>query len=168
MPKSSRIVMTHETSPELSCLIKVTSTGRISFTYDVANNRWFHLSDTDHMLYAHIREDGLLRLQMFKRSVIETAFSKLHVALESRGKAHIPHWLSPIREEGYRFEGSGFGADADWTIESDLDGGPNIDAATPTFSPKNRSAAVQEAKEIIAAALGLSVSDIELTISIRS
>lgn len=160
VPRTARLKLTSPEGATHRCVVKVTSSGRISFPY--RDGKWTPLHQMDFVAYAHAQADGKLRVQFFRREVLEGAFNVLREVLAAKGKEHIPHWLAPFHEDGERFTGSGFGDKADWTIDID----PEALAVSPPSV--SLSEAIDQAKEIIAQALGRSAHEIDLTVAFRS
>jgi hypothetical protein len=160
VPKSSRLALIKPGQSTASCVVKVTTSGRVSFPYK--DGKWTPLHLMDFVLYTYARDDGKVRLQMFKREVVEKAFDTLRHSLSQKGMEHIPHWLAPYHEEGERFIGSGFGDKAEWTVEL------NAEEVSKPTAPASLSDAIELAKGIIGSALGRPASEIDLTVSFRS
>jgi hypothetical protein len=160
VPKSSRLSLSQPGERSKMGVVKVTTSGRISFPHK--DGKWTPLHKMDCVLYAHDQGDGKIRVQMFSREVIEKAFDTLRTALSARNMGHIPHWLAPFHEQGERFIGSGFGDKAEWTV--DIDPG----AASVPSPASSLSEAIEQAKGIIANALGRNSREIDLTVSFRS
>ena len=115
VPKRSRLKLEKD-GAELACVVKVSSGGRISFTR-AADGTYRVLSDADWVIHAQpvLTSPGHIRVMVFEREVVTQAFEENHKALVAHGMEHIPSWVNPEMEAGWRQSGSGFKDKALWT-----------------------------------------------------
>jgi hypothetical protein len=155
-----------EDGKSLTCTIKVAAgeeIHRIHFPY--LDGEWSTLKDVDRILYVRqsLTVPGKFEAQMFPQSVLLAAFNQNYEHALKAGIKHLPAWLSPEFEAGDRFVGSGFGEKALWTAVGPLDA-PKDASPTETKALKVMPLTIQEAKQGIAAALGISAEAIEIII----
>lgn len=116
IPKFSRLKLTAEDGSKQTCVVKWSTGGRISFTRN-GDGEYDVLKDFD--LVAHVTpmadDPENVRVTLFERSVVEQAFEENYRELERRGQTHLPQWLNPEAEDGWRFVGSGYGRAAMWS-----------------------------------------------------
>lgn len=160
--RGTRVKFTDEGKP-IVCGLKVTGgpRGRISFPY--ADGTWGALSQVDRVLYVRLSPEhpGQLEAQFHKQQTLLDAFNKNCHAAEAKKFTNLPAWLSADHEDAERFIGSGFGRFALWKELS----GTAMPAKTPsTPTTHSFAAAVERAKQNLAAELGLSASAIDITI----
>jgi len=166
---------------EVTCVIKTSSGGRISFGRR-DDGSWSGLSECDRVVVVAPTEiDGdELMISMFDRQVLVDAFEANLAAQQKAGMAKVPSWLSPFHEEGRGVRGTGDGFDnkALWQepfagkapvpVDVQLAKSPSAlapaiaNAAPATGSV--RSLTLAEAKEGLARTFGVSPDAIEITI----
>ncbi|MER8425926.1 hypothetical protein [Mesorhizobium sp. M1403] len=115
VPKFSRILMQKDTST-LSCVIKTSTGGRISFTRDT-DGSYKVLRDAEYVIHVRpaVNDPTMVRVTMFDRKTVVQAFDANHVALVEHKMEHMPSWVNPDEEKGWRLTGSGFGRNALWS-----------------------------------------------------
>jgi hypothetical protein len=115
VPKFSR-VMIEKGSEKLSCAIKTTTGGRISFTR-APDGSYHVLSDADRVIHAWRSPDDStkVRVTMFDKTTVLDAFEANHKAKVAHKMEHIPSWVNPEPEDGWRMTGSGFKDKAIWS-----------------------------------------------------
>jgi hypothetical protein len=150
------------------CAVKVTTRGRIHFARQGAG--WATLPHVDRVLYVRLRpgDPPHFEAQMHARETLVAAFEANCQHAEGLGLPHRPAWLNADLEAGDRFVGSGFGKQALW-----VEVGPLLiqgAAGTPSEDERASSPAaprrltIAEAKEGLAATLGISPDAIEIII----
>jgi hypothetical protein len=105
-----------------TCLIKTaTGPGRISFPR-AKDGQFVPLANYDKVLHGWLipGSGGKVKLSLFDRSVILDAFNKNQAQMDAKGMGHLPCWISPSLEVGWRFDGSGYEKDAVWAEVVDL------------------------------------------------
>jgi hypothetical protein len=164
--EGTRVAFT-EAGRTVTCAIKVTSRGRISFARKGAE--WGTLSQVDRVLYVRSCGDDLggFEAQMHSRDTLIAAFNQNQEHTASKGIGHLPAWLNADREAGDRFVGSGFGKDALWSESGKLSEGPErtdpISSLTSGAVHDLRKV-IQEAKKLVAAAFGVGTDAIDIVI----
>ena len=122
VPKLSRLEVS-KGGTTLRYAVKIsTNTGRISFSRN-DNGEWKLLSEVDRIIYGFVSPENRTQLQIkvFHQSTVLDAFENTYQKLKEQGNGHIPIWLSPEKEDGLRFYGSGFGQDAHTEAVLELD-----------------------------------------------
>jgi hypothetical protein len=116
VPKWSRVQIENGPGSTQTCLIKTSTSGRISFTRETDGTFKF-LRDADRVLHVHTPADRPteVRISMFDKATIVDAFEANHKALVARKMDHIPSWVNPEPEDGWRQTGSGFIRKAKWS-----------------------------------------------------
>jgi len=119
------------------------------------------LQDVDLILYVRRlpRRTDQYEAQMFAQDDLLDAFDQNWAHAERAGITHLPAWLSPEKEKGDRFVGSGYGDKAVWKV-SGLLNGESSSSAEEQVQPLT----IQQAKRGIAAYLQISPEAIEITI----
>lgn len=132
VPKLSRLKLEKD-GTELACVVKVSSGGRISFTR-APDGTYRVLSDADWVIHAQpvLASPGHLRVMVFDRATVVRAFEENHKALVAHRMEHIPSWVNPEQEAGWRQSGSGFKDKALWTEVTTISGA----AAASTPAPE--------------------------------
>jgi hypothetical protein len=151
-----------------TCSIKVANhpaNSRIS--YPVKEGKFSVLSDVDLVLHIRPMADGSIRSTMFSKATVLAAFEENRKALIDAGKGHLPVWVSPEKEPSSRLVGSGFGAQALWSV-SMLPSGSSATAAS-VVDKDHRSTHVQplsitEAKMAVAAKYGVLPENVEIIV----
>jgi hypothetical protein len=157
-----------EGGERLICAIKVAAgedVHRIHFPRNASDGTWSTLKDVDRVLYLRRRPDrrDKYEAQMHSQAVLLEAFDKNYAHTASVGMGHLPAWLSPDVEEGDRFVGSGYGTKALWKATGRLHDSDGVKPAVAT-APEVRPLTIQEAKDGIAASLGIAPEAIEIII----
>jgi hypothetical protein len=150
------------------CAVKVTTRGRIHFARQGAG--WATLSHVDRVLYVRLRpgDPPHFEAQMHACETLVAAFEANRQHAETLGLPHRPAWLNADPEAGDRFVGSGFGKQALWVEVGPLlvqgaTSAPSDDVrASSPAAP--RKLTIAEAKEGLAATLGISPDAIEIII----
>lgn len=133
VPKFSRIVM-ERNGDKVACAIKVTSSGRIRFSRK-DDGGFYVLDEVDQVIHVwRFADSGRTRLVLsaFDVSVVIEAFAANHAEKVKQGQEHIPSWVSPNFEKGWRFAGSGFQSKALWS--ETIDPGPPMPVAEKASS----------------------------------
>jgi hypothetical protein len=173
VPKLSRLGL-EMGGKKQTAVIKVSSGGRISFTR-VASGSYRVLSDADLVIHAQpAPEDPTqVRVMVFERNAVIEAFEENHKALVAHKMAHIPSWVNPEYEGGWRQSGSGFKHKA---LSTDLvpigpalmtvsGAQPDTASATPLPAPPTPlKLTLKEAKAGLAANYGVGPDDIDIII----
>lgn len=151
VPKLSRLRLEKD-GAELACVVKVSSGGRISFTR-ASNGTYRVLSDADWVIHAQpvLASPGHLRVMAFDRATVVQAFEENHRALVDHQMEHIPSWVNPELEAGWRQSGSGFRDKALWTEVVTISGA----AAASTPAPEPGASAAPPPSGSTAEALGI-------------
>jgi hypothetical protein len=164
VPKLSRISIRKD-GKESAALIKTSTSGRISFTREQDGHYRF-LRDAEYVIHVHpiVNDPTLVQVTMFDRQTVVEAFNANHKALVEHGMEHIPSWVNPEEEKGWRQTGSGFGTKALWSAAVPL-------VSTATASEMQRGAGGQplkltiaQAKEGLAENFGVSPDKIEIIV----
>ena len=115
VPKLSRIELRRDGKKE-TCALKVSTRGRISFTRN-SDGRYKVLSEVDYVLHVtpDLHDPSKARVTLFDRETVLVAFEENFAALTARGMGHIPIWVNPEKEVGWRMTGSGFINRAIWS-----------------------------------------------------
>ncbi|MBZ9815763.1 hypothetical protein [Mesorhizobium sp. CA7] len=136
------------------------------------------LDEVDRVIHAHplAGDPSKVAISMFERATIRRAFDKNFKALTDHNMGHIPSWVNPEPEAGWRQTGSGFKDEALWRKTVALSDGANSRAGhlawgtgdvelLPTASdPKVGPLSIKQAKEGLAAMFGVSPDKVEITI----
>ncbi len=164
VPRFSRLEIAKE-GRKRTCLVKCTTGGRISFTRD-DDGTYRVLRDADYVLHVQrvSNDPNVVAITMFNATDVVAAFEENHESLEARGMSHIPSWVNPEFEEGWRLKGSGFGKKALWSELSPLN--PSITSAREEIPAAEtaESWTIAEAKLRLARSFGVPPESIEITI----
>lgn len=143
--------------------------GRIHFTPEKDDGSWKALSGATHVL--HVWRDPnssqLVRVSLFAAKTVIDAFDENLTAKISHGvEDAYPCWISPEREDGWRFAGSGFGKHALWsqTVPLDL---PEDSAPSPTSIGSSTTGIVDRMKNMLSEHMGIRPELIEIDIRIK-
>jgi len=178
VPKLSRLEVLEvgAAGARLRYAVKISgNSGRISFSRE-STGTWKLLSEVDRVLYGFVSRDNpnTLQIKVFSQSTILNAFESTYLELEKQGQAHLPIWLSPRREEGHRFFGSGFEDQAitETTLELHLDETPEKSdeesgEKTSRANTKGELGIMEHVKELLAEHIGVDPKKIEIEIRIR-
>ncbi len=79
---------------------------------------------------------------------------------------HIPSWLSPEFEEGWRFTGSGFAERAEWTIRIGV-GSDDGESAEPLNDGSKGSGVMNRVKAMLSEHLGVPPEFIEIDVRVK-
>lgn len=164
-------------SEALICAIKTSTSGRISFVRDT-DGSYKVLDQVDRVIHAHpmTNDPSKIAISMFDRATVRKAFDQNYRALTDHSMGHIPSWVNPEPETGWRQAGSGFKNEALWrktiTIASGTDaraghlawgaGDVELNPTVPEIPVSPLS--MKQAKEGLAAMFGVSPDKIEITI----
>jgi len=165
-PKLSMVEI-EQASSKRACSIKVANkalNGRIHYPR-IGSGRYSVLSDVDLVLHVRPMVDGSVRVTMFDKKSVLAAFEKSYKAIEKVGKEHLPIWVSPEPESGWRQAGSGFGDEALWS-ETVANGAPKA-APAPVCAeqqPHIRPLTIAEAKLAVAAKYETSPENVEIIV----
>ena len=156
-----------EQGKRVRCVIKTSSSGRISFGHR-DDGTWSGLSESDRVIVVapSAFEGKDLVVIMFDQKVLVDAFEQNLAAQKQAGMENLPCWLAPFHEDGRGPRGTGDGF-ADRSLWSEpLDGIPTstINHATNSPAPAVRGLTLAEAKEGLARTFGVSPDAIEITI----
>jgi hypothetical protein len=174
VPKFSRIKI-EKGAERLSCAVKTTGGGRISFTRK-PDGTYKVLGDVDRVMHARLIQSDVVkvRISMFERPVVEKAFEDNHVALEKRGMGHIPLWVNPEHEDGWRMTGSGFQKDALWsetisiTLPVASDPTPKMPGtAVPSPAPSQEVGIMDRIKAMLSEHMGVRPELIEIDVRVK-
>lgn len=173
VPKFSRVEI-EKGAERLACAIKTTTGGRISFTRAPDGN-YFVLSDVDRVIHAWRSADDptKIRVTMFDKATVLQAFEANHKAKAERGMEHIPSWLNPEPQEGWRFTGSGFKDKALWseTISvREAETASSVTATpadTPSTGPSSEPGIMDRIKEMLSEHLGVRAELIEIDVRVK-
>lgn len=133
VPKWSRVRLEKD-GKTLTGAIKLTTSGRILFTRS-PDGTYAVLRESDVVLHAQPLPDDptQARVSVFDQATIQAAFDANYVAKVENDMTHIPSWLNPEFEPGWRFTGSGFKDKALWGEVIPVDPGATV---TPTAAEK--------------------------------
>ena len=92
------------------------------------------------------------------------AFEANYESLVKHGMGHLPSWVNPQYEEGWRLAGSGFEKDALWAETVPLAISPSMGTCSPPTPVEANRLTIQQAKEGLAATFGVSVDKIEILV----
>lgn len=171
VPRFSRIKIA-KGGETFSCAVKVTTGGRISFTR-AANGLYHVLSDVDLVIHAHRSEEEPTKVvvTMFDKDTVVAAFEANHAAKAAHGMEHIPSWVNPEFEDGWRFAGSGFREKALWSesvsASADKQEREVTEAPSDHREPGNDASFMETIKRRLAERMGVSADKIEIEIKVR-
>jgi len=131
-------------------------TGRISFPRDGLGG-FKVLSEVDLVIYVRPKTNTACEVIMFKGETIQRAFLETQRLLEGEGNENYEIWLSPDKENGTRFHGSGYRNSALWSLVHD-------NAVRPKSSSQTNL--LDELKGIAAARLSLDPDKITIEVKI--
>jgi len=164
VPKLSRIAIRKD-GRESAALIKTSTSGRISFTREQDGHYRF-LRDAEYVIHVRpvLNDPTLVQVTMFDRQTVVEAFNANHKALVDHGMEHIPSWVNPEEEKGWRQSGSGFGKKALWSEAVSL-----VSPATPSaihagVGGQRFKLTIAQAKEGLAENFGVTPDEIEIII----
>lgn len=164
VPRFSRLEIAKE-GRKRTCLVKCTTGGRISFTRD-DDGTFRVLRDADFVLHVQrvSSDPNSVAITMFEATDIVSAFEENYESLEAHGMGHIPSWVNPEFEEGWRLKGSGFREKALWSELSPLN--PSIAPARESIltAETTENWTIAEAKLRLARSFGISPESIEIII----
>jgi hypothetical protein len=165
-PKLSMVEIEQASSKRI-CSIKVANkalNGRIHYQR-IGSGRYSVLSDVDLVLHVRPMVDGSVRVTMFDKQTVLAAFEKGYKVLEKAGKEHLPIWVSPEPESGWRQASSGFGDKALWS-ETTANGAPKPAPAPVSGGqqPHVRPLTIAEAKLAVAAKYETSPENVEIIV----
>jgi hypothetical protein len=146
-----------------TCAVKVVAKdhNRIHFPRAEDGVGWTTLRDVDLILYLRrlpARTDHY-EAHMYSQAALLTAFDENRAHAVATGITHLPAWLSPEKEKGDRFVGSGYGDKALWKENGPIKVGEQTAVDEPV-----QPLTIQQAKRGIAAFLQISPDAIEITI----
>lgn len=160
-PKLSIIEIERAGSKKV-CSIKVANkavNGRIHYPRGT-DGSYGVLSEVDLVMHVRLMSDNTARVTMFEKATVLAALEKGYEALAAAGKEHLPIWVSPEPETGWRQAGSGFGGSALWA--------ENVAHATPTAALVStecvRPLSIAEAKLAVAAKYDVSPDKVEIIV----
>jgi hypothetical protein len=169
VPPFSRILVKTE-GAVLKCAIKTTQGGRIHFERN-PDGRFKVLSDVDRVIHVQptSQDRNMLLVRMFDQKTVLAAFEENCRALAKHGMAHLPAWINPQFEGGWRLAGSGFEKKALWAEIVPLDVSvPELPETVKTemsgVVKRSRGMTIQEAKEALANTFGVSPDKIEILV----
>lgn len=171
VPRFSRIKIA-KGGESLSCAVKVTTGGRISFTR-ATNGSYYVLSDVDRVIHAHRPEGEPTKviLTMYDKATVVAAFEANHAAKAAHGMEHLPSWVNPEFEDGWRFAGSGFRDKALWSesvsASADKQVGDANEAPSDNREPADDASFMETIKRRLAERMGVSADKIEIEIRVR-
>lgn len=171
VPRFSRIKIA-KGGESLSCAVKVTTGGRISFTR-ATNGSYYVLSDVDRVIHAHRPEGEPTKviLTMYDKDTVVAAFEANHAAKAAHGMEHLPSWVNPEFEDGWRFAGSGFRDKALWSesvsASADKQVGDANEAPSDNREPADDASFMETIKRRLAERMGVSADKIEIEIRVR-
>lgn len=157
------------------CAIKTSTSGRISFVRE-ANGTFKVLDDVDLVIHAHplTTDESTVVVSMFDAATVRKAFERNHKALTDKKMGHIPSWVNPEPEAGWRQTGSGFRDKALWretvklsSAEASRESHFAWGAGDVEFAPEHsavRPLTIKEAKDGLAEMFGVSPDKVEITI----
>ena len=169
VPKQSRLRIDN-----LRYAVKISrETGRISFTRE-EDGTWKLLSEVKRVLYARVRPEtpNKAEILVFDAEKLLARFEETYQELAKAGQAHLPVWLSPEKEDGLRFFGSGYASEAITNTEILLENttpAVQMEQSTKLISPTNESDPVdpiEEAKRLLAKRFGVSSQRIDIEVRI--
>lgn len=173
VPRLSRLMLEHGGwLGTKSCVVKFSTGGRISFARD-DSGRFSVLPDMDFVLHVRPVFDGseAVRVSLFDKVIVAKAFEENLASLERRSMGHIPSWVNPDFENGWRLAGSGFQNRALWSDIVPLHAqaeARNIAAfAEPAASHvagPTVGISISEAKQRLSVTFGVPAEAIEITI----
>ncbi|MGO4705856.1 hypothetical protein AB4072_08780 [Microvirga sp. 2MCAF38] len=172
VPRYSRVIV-EKGREKLACAIKTTTGGRISFTR-APDGSYFVLSDADRVIHACRSQDepSKVRISMFDKSTVLDAFEANHKAKVERGREHIPSWVNPEYEDGWRLTGSGFQEKALWSETVEVSGSKAANSATSTSSaalaePSHEPGIMERVKAMLAEHMGVQPELIEIDVRVK-
>jgi len=175
VPKGSRLKI-EKSGEELSCVIKYSeNSGRISFTR-MEDGVWKVLSEFNRVLYVFHSPNDPNRVQilLFDNKTLLNAFESTFIALQKEEKYGYEIWLSPEKENGTRFLGSGY---IDQAIDRAYvplnhfkEQASNEQAALKASDSKasGNGGIMDEIKTMLASHLGVNAESIEIEVKIKS
>lgn len=172
VPAWSRLELSRK-NETLRCAVKVTTGGRISFTRE-EDGTYPVLDEVDWVIHVHrLAEPNRLVVSAFDADTVRAAFEANHSSKLKHGKAHIPSWLSPAKESGWRFVGSGFEAQALWKQTISFDGAFNPSDQKDGIEGENEhrredKGIIDQIKSLLASHMQISPDQIEIDIRVRS
>lgn len=173
VPKFSRVEI-EKGAEKLACVIKTTTGGRISFTR-APDGTYFVLGDADRVIHAWRNADDptKIRVSMFDKATVLKAFEANHKAKAERGMEHIPSWISPWPEEGWRFTGSGFKDEALWSEMISIGEVETVTTSAPIPShpssedPSSEIGIMDRIKAMLSEHLGVRPELIEIDVRVK-
>ena len=148
-------------------IIKTSTSGRISFTRE-SDGKYKVLKDADFVVHVTpLAGTGNVRISLFARQTIIDAFDVNHAAKVARGMEHVPSWLNPVEEPGWRLTGSGFMTQAYWSEIVALDGPASADehlASEPNVAEKG---IMDRIREMLAEHMGVKPELIEIDVRVK-
>ncbi len=120
-------------------------------------------------MHAPSQEAKLVKIQLFRRKIIERAFHTAANALDGEKQGHVPIWLSPELEEGVRFSGSGFKDQAIWTEEVPLNfSSGTVKSEEPAKTKLEADVGIMErVKNMLAIHMGIEPDQFEVDVRIK-
>jgi hypothetical protein len=163
IPKFSRIII-EKGDERLDCVIKTTTGGRISFTR-AEDGTYLVLRDADRVIHARRSpvDPSKVHATMFDKATVVEAFEANHNAKIDRGMEHIPSWVNPAPEAGWRRTGSGFQSKALWSETVALS--PTGDVTT--ISSVREHGIMERVKAILAEHMGVRPELIEIDVRVK-
>ena len=176
VPKFSRVEI-EKNGKVTICSIKTTHGGRISYTRN-SDGSYKVLSQSDAVIHAYLvpNSGGKVRISMFPAAVVVKAFEANHQAKITHGMEHIPSWVNPENEPGWRLTGSGFQGKALWSETVPLVPVNQVDVASSLIvEPAEASGQKQldsegimdHIKGLISKHMGVEKSGIEIDIRVK-
>lgn len=172
-PRYSRFAATKDGVRRV-CYTKVTQGGRIHVPRE-PDGTYPALEGVDWILHAKHDDTGI-DVTVFDVETLRERFDMNQRSLEGRGMGHIPSWINPDYEPGWRLVGSGFKDKALWTLripfqieQKDLpllSGGKPSQLSMPKGIP-SQVGLLDQVKGLIAQHMGVPVEKIELDIRVK-
>lgn len=169
VPRWSRLLLKRDDIPGgKMCVVKYSTSGRISFAKD-DKSQFSVLPEMDFVLHVRPVFDGSgdVRVTLFDSKVVAAAFDENVASLKKRDMGHIPSWVNPDFENGWRLVGSGFQSQALWSETIAINEGVSVSPAStpaPALDTDLSGISISEAKRRLAITFDVPVDAIEITI----
>ena len=160
IPKNSRLKLERDGKTQRAVVkfANMDGPGRISFPRD-GSGGFKVIPDFDLVIYVRPDTTTTCEVLAFDRSTIQNAFLETNRLLQAEGNDSYEIWLSPDKEQGTRFHGSGYRSAAIWSDHYD-EGAEPEDSGQPNL--------IEELKAIASSRLSISPDKISIEVKITA